>query len=179
MTTNNESIRTPAAASETQPALLSPDDVVRELRSVLERLPQPEPTQASVLARRRLAHVDADFVNASVSAAGVSEAIQKSLGRTDEDLRLEIDAVGRWAAAIDETRALLQRMITDNTVRRQRIGLAALQTYQICQQLARDETQQPRLAVHIREMKRLNRFGRRRKPVTEPEPQPSTNTKTQ
>src|SRR5262245_23128270 len=104
MSNNNESIRTPAVESDTQPAMLSPEDTVRELRALRERIPMPVPASIPAMARRQLAHVDAGFVNASVSAAGVSEVVQKALGRTDEDLRQEIDAAGRWAAAIDEMR---------------------------------------------------------------------------
>jgi hypothetical protein len=163
--------------------MLSPDEVVRELRTLRERIATPEPTSASPALRRRLAHVDVTFVNASVSAAGVSETVQTALGRSDEDLRKEVDTANRWAAAIDETRTLLESMVTANTIRRQRIGLAALQTYKICQQLARDESHQPRLAVHISEMRRLTRVGRsRRKPVEpgpEPQPQPEPQTKKQ
>ena len=179
-TSSNGSTRNPALEADTQPAMLSPDDVVRELRALRERIPMPEPALSPAGARRRLSHVNADFVNASVSAVGVSEAVQKGLGRTDEELRQEIDAAGRWATAIDEMRKLLQSAEAANLVRKQRIGLAALQTYKICQQLARDESHQPRLAVHIAEMKRLNRFGRsRRKPAPEPEPETETKTKTQ
>jgi len=180
MSNVNPSTLNPAVPSDTQPAMLSPDEVVREIRALRERIPMPEPASATVSTRRRLSQVNADFVNASVGAVGVSEAVQKGLGRTDEELRQEIDAAGRWATAIDEMRKLLQSTEAANLVRKQRIGLAALQTYKICQQLARDESHQPRLAVHIAEMKRLNRFGRtRRKPAPEPEPDTETKTKTQ
>jgi len=182
MANGNESTRNPAAETEPQPAMLSPDEFVRELRSLRERMPVPDPAQTTAALRRRLAHVNADFVTASVSAAGVSEAVQMALGRSDEDLRQEIDAAGRWTAAIDEIRALLQSTIMANTVRKQRIGLAALQTYQICRQLIRDEAQRPRLATHLGEMKRLNRFGRPRRkatPAPTPEPEPVPETKTQ
>ena len=54
-------------------------------------------------------------------------------------------------------------------LRRQRTGLAALQTYQICRQLARDERHAARLAPHLDEMKKLNRFGRRRGPKAPPD----------
>jgi len=178
MSNSNDSTLNPAVGSDTQPAMLSPDELVRELRALRERIPVPDPAPASAALRRRLAHVNADFVTASVNAAGVSEVVQKALGRSDEDLRQEIDAIGRWAAAIDEMRAMLQGSILANTIRRQRIGLASLQTYKICQQLARDDGHQSRLAAHISDMKRLNRFGRgRRKPA--PEPEPGTEVKTQ
>lgn len=41
-------------------------------------------------------------------------------------------------------------------------GLAALQTYQICQQLVRGG-KNAHLAAHLVEMKRLNKFGRSRR----------------
>ncbi|PYQ32083.1 MAG: hypothetical protein DMF56_03020 [Acidobacteria bacterium] len=183
MANDNQTPRNSAAETEPQPAMLSPDEVVHELRALRARIPIPESAQVPIALRRRLAHVNADFITASVNAAGVSDTVQSALRRSDEDLRLEIDAAGRWVAAIDEMRALLQSMTTANVVRKQRIGLAALQTYQICQQLARDDANQPRLAVHIAEMKRLNKFGRRRKPATEPvpapQPEPVPQTKTQ
>jgi hypothetical protein len=180
MASSNNSTLNPAA--DTQPVMLSPEELVRELRALRERIPIPNLTPAPAGLRRRLSHVNADFVTASVNAAGVSEAVQKSVGRSDEDLRQEIDAAGRWAAAIDEVRALLHSMALGNTIRKQRIGLAALQTYQICQQLARDESHEARLAVHITEMKRLNRFGRTRRkqePAPAPQPEPATEAKTQ
>ena len=174
MANGNESTRNLAAESDPQPAMLTAEETVREIRALRARIPMPPPTVAP---RRRTGHVNADFVTATVNAVGVSEAVRTGLGRSDEELRQEIDAVGRWAAAIDEMRALLKSMTAANTVRRQRIGLAALQTYKICQQLARDEGQQTRLAAHISEMKRLNKFGRsRRKPATEPEPVVATKT---
>jgi cation transport regulator ChaB len=129
-------------------------------------LPDPAPAPAAL--RRRLSHVNADFVYAAINAAGASDVVQNALGRTDEDLRQETDAAVRWSAVADELRALLQSVVMANTVRRQRIGLAALQTYKICQQLAREDGQAARLGTHIAEMKKLNRFGRRRTPVAPP-----------
>ena len=180
MANGNESTRNSAAESETQPVVLSPEEVVRELRALRERIPVPASVSAPVSMRGRLAHVNAEFVTASVNAAGVSETVQSALGRSDEDHRQEIDAAARWVAAIDEMRALLKSMTTANTVRKQRIGLAALQTYKICQQLARDEGHRARLSSHLSEMKRLNKFGRsRKKPATETEPGTTTKAKTQ
>jgi hypothetical protein len=53
-----------------------------------------------------------------------------------------------------ELRSLLDSIQLATTARRQRIGLASLQTYQICQQMARDENNAA-LAVHVKEMRRL------------------------
>jgi hypothetical protein len=154
--------------------MLSPEQVVEQLRALREQIPLPDSLPALPASRRRrLAHVDAQFVNAAINATGASPAVQTALGRTDEELRQESDASDRWTAAIDEVRALLQSLIDANLVRRQRVGLAALQTYKICQQLARDDAQAPRLAAHIGEMKKLNKFGRPRRKPAQPNPQPT------
>ena len=137
-------------SSDTQtPGLLTPDEVLRELRALRARIPLPDPMPAPVALRRRLSHVDADFVNASVTATGLSEAVQKAIGRTDQGLREEIDVANRWATVISEMRELLESTEAANKLRRQKIGLAALQTYKICGQLVRDEEQHSQLALSL------------------------------
>jgi hypothetical protein len=164
---------TPDPASE--PVMLSPEEVVRQLRALRAQMPADVSTLPRSASRVRLAHVDADFIQAAINAVGISDVVQRALGRSDEELRQEIDAAARWTAVVDELRALLRSAVAGNIVRRQRIGLAALQTYKICQQLARDEGN-ARLSTHINEMKRLNKFGRsRRKPAAEPAPAPQPN----
>ena len=56
----------------------------------------------------------------------------------------------------------------------QRIGLTALKTYAISRQLVRD-AEVPDLLPHVKEMQRLNKFGRvRRKAAQPPEAPPAT-----
>jgi hypothetical protein len=164
---------TPAAGDD---ALPTPEDIVRQLRALREQLPVVGASPSPAGLSRRMSHVNADFVQAAVNAAGASENVQNALGRTSEDLRQEIELTARWTAVADELRALLQSTLAANTVRRQKIGLAALQTYQICQQLARDGTH-ARLDTHISEMRRFNKFGRvRRKPAPQPAPELAAKT---
>jgi hypothetical protein len=166
----SKSTKSPLIAAAGAEAALSPEELVQQLRAIRERIPLPDPSPAPAALRRRLAHVDANFVQASINAAGASDVVQNALGRTDEELRQETDAAARWTAVADELRTLLKNVLTANTVRRQRIGLAALQTYKICEQLARDDAHASQLSEHIVEMKRLNRFGRRRKPAEPAQP---------
>jgi hypothetical protein len=166
MKMSNNTNTAPKPAADTDPTVnVTPDEIVRELRTLRERIVILEDPTTTPAQKGRLAHVDAIFVQAAVNAVGVSEAAQVALGRTDEELRQEIDLSVRWSAVTDELRALLQVAVAANTVRRQRIGLAALQTYKICQQLARDG-KNSHLAAHIVEMKRLNKFGRGRRKAT-------------
>ena len=160
--------------SSPAPAMLSPEQVVQQLRALREQIPLPDALPALPAARRRrLAHVSARFIDAAINAAGASLEVSTALGRTDEELRQENDAGARWTAVIDEVRTLLQTLIDANLVRRQRTGLAALQTYKICQQLARDDVHATRLGAHIGEMRKLNKFGRARRKAPQPAPEPA------
>lgn len=172
MANDPQSTVNPAAGSDPQPAVPTPEDIVRQLRALREQMPVMIETASPAALRRRLSHVNADFVQAAVNAAGASENVRNALGRTSEDLRQEIEVAARWTAVADELRALLQSTLATNTIRRQKIGLAALQTYKICQQLARDDVH-ARLGTHISEMRRLNKFGRvrNRRPAPQPAPE--------
>jgi len=162
----------PAASDEPAVVILTPEDLVRQLRTLRAQMPPP-PAPVKKVGQTKLENVDPRFIQAAVNAVSVSDAVSVSVGRTQEDLQQEIDTVGRWTAAIDELRSLLREALTANAARRQRIGLAALQTYQISQQLTRDE-RNVKLEVHVAEMKRTNRFGkpRRAKADTSATPQP-------
>lgn len=158
--------------TEPAPASLTPDQIMARLIELRDGIALPDPAPAPAALRRRLAHVHPDFVNASINATGVSEAVQVALGRTDEDLRQEVDAIARLTACKEMARNVEQAIGAMITVGRQRLGLSALQTYQFCRQLARDDRHAARLGAHIAEMKRLNRFGRRRSKPAPPESEP-------
>lgn len=153
----------------------TPEEIIQQLRMVREQMDVPDPAPPPRASRRRLGHVNADFVQAAINTIGAVTDVQNALGRTYGDLRQEADAVVRWSAVADELRALLQTVVTSNVMRRQRIGLVALQTYKICVQLAREDGHALRLGAHLAEMKRLNRFGRGRKPA-QPAPAPTPTT---
>lgn len=154
----------------TEPTVtMTPEQAVAALRALREQLPLPDGAEIPVSARRRTAHVDPRFTAAAVNAMGVESSVQNAVGRSDEDVRQEIDAATRWTAFTDEVRALLATSTNADTVRRQRIGLAALQAYKICEQIAREDKNVSRLAPHIAEMKRLNKFGRPRKKQQQPQ----------
>lgn len=170
MASSNQQSQDPSPAS----AILSPEQVVQQLRALRAQIPLPDALPAMPAARRRrLAHVNAQFVVAAINASGAAPSVQTVLGRTDEDLRQENEVCDRWTAVIDELRALLQSLVNANAMRRQRVGLAALQTYKICQQLARDDAHADRLAAHIGEMRKLNKFGRSRRKAPQPDSQPT------
>ena len=157
--------------NEVAPAPLTPEQIMARLLELRDGILLPPSASAPAALQRRLAHVHPEFVNAAINATGVSDAVQTSLGRTDEELRLELDTIARLTACKDVALSVLEMLGSLITVLRQRLGLAALQAYQISRQLIRDDRHAPRLNAHVAEMRRLNRFGRRRpKPAAPPEP---------
>jgi hypothetical protein len=157
----------PAVGPDTPPVALSPEEVVQLLRNLRQQLPLPGAELAKVSRKRRIAHVDAKFIETAVATLGAYAGVQTLLGRTDQDIRQEIDEASRWNAVADELRALLEGVVGAVTLRRQRIGLTVLQTYQICQQVAREQNSED-LNARIREMRRLNKFGRVRRKASPP-----------
>jgi hypothetical protein len=160
--------------------MLTPDEAVAMVREIRDRLPIPDPTDITVSGRRRAAQVDPAFAAAAVNAAGAVEPVQVAVGYTDAQMRDEMDAGTRWTQFTDELRALFATATHADTIRRQRIGLAALQIQKICVQMARDGRNRDTLAPHIAQMRQLNVFRRsRRKPRSQqqspqtPSPQPT------
>lgn len=154
-----------------------PEAIVEQLRAIREQI--PEYGQLPLHRSRGLhsaTRAGAPFIQAAINTVGASEPIRQALGKTADDLRQEVDLAGRWSAVEDELRALLQGMTMANLTRRHRIALFGLQAYGIGQQLVR-RPEHHHLLPHMAEMKRLNRFGRRRKaaqqePPAEPQPAP-------
>ena len=156
-----------------KPPDLTPEELVETLRTLRDRIPEylqlPIPDAKSA---RALASLDPQFRQAAFNAVGASELVAKAVGLTADELRRINEDADRWSAAADELRALLHGVVAAILTRRHRVGLASLQTYNITRQLVRHEDHSD-LLPHLYEMKRLNRFGRRRrKAPAEPAPTP-------
>jgi len=169
---NTHDAVSPTTGTDQPPVMLSPEEVVQQLRTLRTQIPIETPPTVNPKPRR-LANVNPQFTTAAINAVGAVDIVQNAVGRTDEDLRQENDVAMRWTAVEDELRTLLNNVSQTNLLRRQRIGLAALQTYSICRQLARDGAHAPRLAAHIAQMRQTNKFGRRNKKADE-KPNPQT-----
>jgi hypothetical protein len=152
---------------------ISPDALVAQLRTLRDQIPgyqQLPPLDARSISR--VAHVDADFMQASFNAIGASDLMQGAVQRTPEDLRQELDLAGRWTQAEDELASMLKGVAAANLDRRARLGLVALQVYSIGRQLVRHKGNAD-LLPHVATMKRLNKFGKKKRKAAAPAPQPS------
>lgn len=174
----NETVAPGTTDPQTPKPMLTPDDAVAMVREIRDRLPIPDPTDSKVSGSRRAAQVDPAFAAAAVTAAGVVEPVQSAIGYTDSQLRDEMDAGTRWTQFTDELRALFVTATHADTIRRQRIGLAALQIQKICVQMARDGRNTETLAPHIARMKQLNVFRRSRRKARSQQQSPGSPTPT-
>jgi hypothetical protein len=171
MVTSGGSSSKPAAATEA----VAPEAIIEQLRAVRQQIPEYQQLGFSgERALRRAAHVDAEFAHAAINTVGASGTMQAAVGRTSEDLRREKDEITRWSAVEDELRAMLKGVATANLVRRHRLGLTTLQTYNISRQLVRNPDH-AELLPHVDGMKRMKKFARRRgKAPVEPPTVPPT-----
>lgn len=168
-----------AVPAATDPAAMGPETIVEQLRAMRQFIPDyGQLPIASAEVIRRVAHVDPDFTQAAINSVGASASVESALGRSRESLRDEADQANRWTVLEDELRAMLKGVISANLVRKHRLGLAALQVYGISRQLVR-KAEHNDLLPHVEEMRRLNKFGKRRakgspKPAPAPQSEPQT-----
>ncbi|HYC90969.1 MAG TPA: hypothetical protein VEO54_17250 [Thermoanaerobaculia bacterium] len=164
---NLQSTTNPAAGATPSPEPLTPEEAIQQFRALMARVPFPQAPPAHRPFRRRLSHLDPKFVDAAIHVVGASPEAQAALGSSDEELRAEVEVIARWSGFGDEMMAGMRKVLAGNDIRRQRLGLKALQGYRICEQLARDEGDE-QLTSYVREMKRMKKFGRVRRRRTEP-----------
>src|SRR5690349_17940107 len=95
----------PTPAPDPTTTMLSPDEAVQMLRAIHARIPLPD---ASRLPHVKFSsgNVDPQFVTASINAIGAVDAVQSAVGRTDEDVRQEVETAARWTAFTDELRTM-------------------------------------------------------------------------
>jgi len=162
-----------AQAAAEEPAMLEPEVIVEQIRALIAKIPGFGQMPVSMRkALRGAASAHPAFLQAAINAVGASDLVQQAVGQSPDQLRRKMDDADRWSAVEAEARVLLKGVIAANLARRHDAGTAALQAYMISRQLVRREEHHD-LLPHVEEMKRLNRFGRRRRGAPAPAPAPS------
>src|SRR5438552_224079 len=161
-------IQTPNNVAADATPMLAPEGVVAQLRIVRQQIAEVTPlTRQQKKALYRYAAVPNEVLQASINAIGASAIVQQALGGPADDVRQLIEESNRWTAVEDELRGMLQGVAGANLIRRQRIGLLAVQAYVISRQLARDPSHAV-LLPHVQEIRRLRSLSRRKKPAPPP-----------
>lgn len=157
-----------AAAEIPQPApTLEPEAVVEQLRVMRRQIGEVTPlTIAERRALRRRGKTSNPVLQASINVIGAHSQVSQAVAQPADGVRRLYDEANRWTAVEDELRAMLDGVVGANLVRRQRVALIAAQAYNIGTQLVRDPANAV-LLPHVEEVKRLRRFGKRRKKPAE------------
>lgn len=152
---------------------ITPEDVLAQLRAMRAQMPDFTQRPAySGPALHSAARIDPQFIDAATAAIGTSDQLQQALSVTPEKCVLEAGEASRWAQVEDEVAAFFNGIRNANLGRRHRIGIRALQAYQMTKQLVR-LNEQADLKPHLAEMRKHNRLGRgRRTPAQQPSPAP-------
>ena len=166
----NVNVSTQVEGTDTAPAPITPEELVAQLRTYRERIPDyGQLTTAEAQQRRKAANLKSRFVVASINAMGASQTVQSALGQTPADLVQQQDEIVRWAAVEDELRAMLKGVASANLVRRHRLGTVALQTYAISRNLVR-QPDHADLLPHVQEMRQLSKHRKKSETTTDPAP---------
>jgi len=170
--------------SNPDPARLSPDAVIGQVRSIRSQIEDVAPLsqQQRRQIKQRLRFQPAGIVEAAINVIGVLDNVSQAIGQPLDDVRQLQDDTIRWEAVADEVRAFLNGIEGANLNRRQQLALFATQAYTIGSQLAKDPAKAV-LVPHLEEIKRLKAISRRKKttqapqtPAPAPAPGPVTPT---
>jgi hypothetical protein len=155
--------------------VLTPEELLSVVRDLASRAPVVAPAAVtSDIQRAKIARLNQDLVDASISAMSSTAEVQAALGRSDADVRDEDNESLSWAISIDAAKSLINDLAATNGRRRERVGLAALQTYLISKSLAKNAKHASTLAPHVATMKRiLARTRGKKRPPQVPAPAPS------
>jgi hypothetical protein len=170
--------------SNPDPAKLSPEAVIAELRTLRSKIEDVTPLskEQRLLVKRRLRLQTKPIVEASINVIGVLDNVSQAIGQPLDEVRQLQDDSLRWDAVAEEARAFLKGIEGANLNRHQRLALIATQAYSIGTQLAKDPAKAV-LLPHVEQVKLLRGAARRKKTAQAPgtpapAPAPSTTTTT-
>lgn len=176
MSTFQETSNRKAAGAAPETGMLSPANVMAQLRSMQEQIPEIAPlTPQERKALRNNARVPSDIMEASISVIGASDAVVQGVGASAEGVQQWLTDAREWGEVGRQLKAMLKGVDDANLVRRQRAGLAAARAYLIGQQVARDPNN-AELRPHVEEVKRLRALARRKRATATPEAPPTDST---
>jgi hypothetical protein len=118
-------------------------------------------SNAQIIALRKAATLDPEWVTIAVAAIDVSTTVQTALGTSSAELLREIGDINRWTAVEGELDTFLRGVSNALLVRRHRVGLKVLQAYGICRQLVRQPEHQDLLPV-VKKLEQMNKLGKRK-----------------
>jgi hypothetical protein len=172
MSTNSSNTvsQKPATASDDS-SMLTPEQVIEQLRVMRGRIPDFVHLQESRELRRirNTIRVNVELDHESINAAGAADFVRQVIGSTPDEFRLTEDEAVRWSSAENEIRGFLRGVTAANVMRRQRIATALRRAYSVSRALVRQE-QYAHLRAHVETIFRRPK-SKRAKPAPPPDDQ--------
>ena len=96
------SVKTKSAAGEAAVEVLTPEQVVEQLRVLRAHIPEfvQLPRDRKLLEMRRIASVDVEFARETFNAVAASNVVQGVVGNSREELRAAEEEVARWTMRV-------------------------------------------------------------------------------
>lgn len=95
------SIPKKSALAATDTPMLTPEQVVEQLRALQRQIPEfvQLPNNRELQQMRRVVSLNAAFAHEAINAVGASDTVQIVVGNTPDELHQAEDEVGRWSAS--------------------------------------------------------------------------------
>src|SRR5260221_9152649 len=160
-----------AAADGTPVGLLTPDEIVAQLRVLRTQMPA---TDALTEQERKLAARGArlggspEAVQKSIDVIGTADELSVAVGTPAPEAQQLLEENGRWSKVETELKEFLKGVSDANLTRRMRLGLIASKAYGIAKLVARDNA---KVRPHVSEIRNLRKLARRKKASTPATPQ--------
>jgi hypothetical protein len=160
-----------AAADGTPAVVLTPDQIVEQLRMLRTQMPATDPLTEK---ERRLAAQQARLggspaaVQATINALGTADELSVAVGTQAPEAQQLMEEEGRWSTVEAELKEFLKGVSDANLTRRMRLGLIVSKAYGIAKLVARDNA---KVRPHVSEIRNLRKLGRRKKASTPATPQ--------
>ena len=156
--------REPLVVHETAPlSLVDAKSLVAGFRHLQHRV--PEYTQLSVDEARsmtRVAHLDPEFIEMGIHAAGAWNEAEAVVGRSGDQLPDEAETIREWDEVERELTVLLKGISAANLKRKHRLGSSILKLYSVLGSMIRHNDRH--LRPYFDEMKRA--YLRKRRKAT-------------
>lgn len=140
-------------------------EIVDALGEIAARIPHfVQLSPEKILAMRRAATLDPNWVIEAVAAVGASPTVEGVIGNTSGELLEELNDMSRWHDVESQLLSMLRGVRGANLVRRHRIGVKVLQAYGVIRHLIRQPEHQS-LRPFFDKLQQMNRLGKRKKPA--------------
>jgi len=164
------------AATDGQPVLLTPDQIVEQLRVLRTQMPATNPLtdeERKLAARQARLGGSPAAIQKSIDVIGTADELSAAVGTPAPEAQSLMVEMGDWSKVEGELKEFLKGVSDANLTRRTRLSLIASKAYGIAKLVARDNA---KVRTHVSEIRNLRKLARRKKAAKPETPQTTPQT---